>query len=66
MWGWTPHHGRIEVRARMELSHSGAFELGAGTNVVILPSAVYAQASIAGAVRDAYDAGLRLGLHFGL
>lgn len=25
--------------ARMELSHSGAFELGAGTNVVILPSA---------------------------
>jgi hypothetical protein len=20
MWGWTPHHGRIEVRARMELS----------------------------------------------
>jgi CubicO group peptidase (beta-lactamase class C family) len=25
--------------ARMEFSHSGAFELGAGTNVVILPSA---------------------------
>ena len=25
--------------ARMELSHSGAFELGAGTNFVILPSA---------------------------
>ena len=25
--------------ARMELSHSGAFELGSGTNVVILPSA---------------------------
>jgi CubicO group peptidase (beta-lactamase class C family) len=25
--------------ARMELSHSGAFELGAGTNLVILPSA---------------------------
>lgn len=25
--------------ARMELSHSGAFELGAGTNIVILPSA---------------------------
>ncbi len=25
--------------ARMELSHSGGFELGAGTNVVILPSA---------------------------
>jgi CubicO group peptidase (beta-lactamase class C family) len=25
--------------ARMQLSHSGAFELGAGTNVVILPSA---------------------------
>ena len=24
---------------RMELSHSGAFELGAGTNFVILPSA---------------------------
>jgi Glycosyl hydrolases family 16 len=20
MWGWTPHHGRIEVRARIELS----------------------------------------------
>ena len=20
MWGWTPHHGSIEVRARMELS----------------------------------------------
>jgi glycosyl hydrolase family 16 len=20
MWGWTPHHGRLEVRARMELS----------------------------------------------
>ena len=25
--------------ARMELSHSGAFELGSGTNFVILPSA---------------------------
>jgi CubicO group peptidase (beta-lactamase class C family) len=25
--------------ARMELSHSGAFELGSGTNIVILPSA---------------------------
>lgn len=21
-WGWTPHYGRIEVRARMELSHT--------------------------------------------
>ena len=21
-WGWTPEHGRIEVRARMELSHT--------------------------------------------
>jgi beta-glucanase (GH16 family) len=20
MWGWTPHYGRIEIRARMELS----------------------------------------------
>ncbi len=40
--------------ARMELSHSGAFELGAGTNIVILPSADVAIVALTNATPAGY------------